>query len=405
MSDVLMETTMTGAGASPLAHAREYERLLVIVPDRLSDLVRKGEVTERYYNPGNLFRDVHILMTNDDRPNIAGVQPMVGDARLHPHNLPVGRFATGWSSALLKSWVARGLALAREIRPQLVRCHGAGLNVHLAREIHRALGVPYVVSLHTSYNYDDNITGRARGILERLRLRAMRPLIGPALREAALVLPVYRPIVPFLQSLGVERFEVCYNVVAPNLRAKYNYDLHKPIRVLSVGRQLPGKDPSQLIEAVAEIDGVELTLVGDGPLHGRLRDLVERRNLSGRVSFMPALSNADLCAQLADYDIFAVHSDYREISKAVLEALLTGLPVVINRRPSVPVPELTPDICVLVENTAASYRDALKGLIADHRFREDLGRNAGRVARSKWHPAITESRYVDIYRNVLSRPS
>lgn len=402
MSDVLTQAS-SAAQASPLAHAGEYERLLVIVPDRLSDLVRKGEVTERYYNPGNLFRDVHILMTNDDRPDAAGLQPMVGDARLHLHNLPAGRFATGWSRALLRGWVAQGLALARDIRPQLVRCHGASLNVHLAHEIDRALGVPYVVSLHTSYNYDDDITGRLRGILERLRLRAMRPLVQPALRAAAKVLPVYRPIVPYLESLGVERFEVCYNVVAPELRMKDDYALHRPARVLSVGRQLPGKDPTQVIEAVAEIDGIELTLVGDGALHGALRALVERRGLNARVMFIPALANADLCARLADYDIFAVNSDYREISKAVLEALLTGLPVVINRRVTAPVPELTPDICMLVENTAAGYRAALRRLIADDRFREQLGRNAGCSARAKWHPAITESRYVDIYRDVLGK--
>src|SRR5580704_18008108 len=52
--------------ASPLAHAGELERLFVIVPDRLSALVSKGEVTQRYYNPGNLFRVVHLFMTNDD---------------------------------------------------------------------------------------------------------------------------------------------------------------------------------------------------------------------------------------------------------------------------------------------------------------------------------------------------
>ena len=86
-----------------------------------------------------------------------------------------------------------------------------------------------------------------------------------------------------------------------------------------------------------------------------------------------------------------------------LEAQFANLPVVINRRVTAPVPELTPDICMLVENTAAGYRAALRRLIADDRFREQLGRNAGCSARAKWHPAITESRYVDIYRDVLGK--
>ena len=66
-------------------------RLLVMIPDRLSDLVNKGEITERYYNPGNLFGEVHLAMTNEDRPDLAAVQKMVGDARLHVHNLPDSR--------------------------------------------------------------------------------------------------------------------------------------------------------------------------------------------------------------------------------------------------------------------------------------------------------------------------
>ena len=57
-------------------------RLLVIISDRLSTLVHKGEVTQRYYNPGNVFEEVHILEINDDRPEAAAVQPMVGDATL-----------------------------------------------------------------------------------------------------------------------------------------------------------------------------------------------------------------------------------------------------------------------------------------------------------------------------------
>ena len=65
--------------------------LLVIVPDRISAIVEKGEYQPRYYNPGNLFDEVHILMTNDDRVDPADVQRTVGDARLYLHNLPEDR--------------------------------------------------------------------------------------------------------------------------------------------------------------------------------------------------------------------------------------------------------------------------------------------------------------------------
>ena len=61
---------LTERGAA-LAYRFEAHRLLMIVPDSQSDLVRKGEVTERYYHPGELFREMHIVMTNDNRPDSA----------------------------------------------------------------------------------------------------------------------------------------------------------------------------------------------------------------------------------------------------------------------------------------------------------------------------------------------
>ena len=127
--------------------------LLVIVPDRLSDIISKGELQPNYYNPGCIFGEVHILMCNDDRPDKTALQYLVGNARLTLHNLPddlelVGRrphLMTRWR---LRKWAAPGVALARRIRPALIRCHGADWNTYLASRIKAELGVPYVVSLH-----------------------------------------------------------------------------------------------------------------------------------------------------------------------------------------------------------------------------------------------------------------
>ena len=61
-------------------------RLLVCVPDRITDILVKGEYQPNYYNPGEFFDEVHILMTNDDRPDLQALQRTVGRARLFTHN-------------------------------------------------------------------------------------------------------------------------------------------------------------------------------------------------------------------------------------------------------------------------------------------------------------------------------
>ncbi len=108
-----------------LEHRFEHDRLMVIIPDRLSDIIAKGEVTARYYNPGELFREVHIVMTNDDAPDAEQAQVLVGNAKLVPHNLPAGGSlflrTLGWRPGLLNRWGHHAVELARALKPQLVR--------------------------------------------------------------------------------------------------------------------------------------------------------------------------------------------------------------------------------------------------------------------------------------------
>jgi glycosyltransferase involved in cell wall biosynthesis len=384
-------------------------RLLVIVPDRISDILVKGEYQPGYYNPGEVFDEVHILTTTDDRPPLEQLQRTVGAARLFVHNLPddltlVGRRPEFLTEYRLRKWAKGGVEIARRIGPSLVRCHGADWNTYLASRIKAELGVPYVVSLHI--NPDVNPVRRfIRSNLNPAEARHNRfyeHIEATGLRNADLVMPVYKPIVPYLQRLGVSRVEVCYNVLNRlHLRKKTDYALHRPARVVYVGRLFDEKNPGNIIRAVARLSEAELTVVGDGPILGALQDLTKQLDIQGRVRFLPAVANDALCELLAEQDIFAVHTEYWEISKSVLEALLTGLPVVINRRTGEPVPELEGDFVMKVNNTEAEYLTALEHLLRDHEARAALGRRAFAHAQAHWAPEITEAKYASIYRRFL----
>jgi glycosyltransferase involved in cell wall biosynthesis len=145
----------------------------------------------------------------------------------------------------------------------------------------------------------------------------------------------------------------------------------------------------------------ELTMVGDGAMHERLRQVAAECGVADRTTFIRAVPNHELCCRLADYDLFATHNDAFGIPKAVLEPLLCGLPVVINRRRPQAVAELTPEICRLVDNTPESYHRALCELIGDPIEREALGRRAFAHARTHWEPARAEARIAGVYEEIL----
>jgi glycosyltransferase involved in cell wall biosynthesis len=285
------------------------------------------------------------------------------------------------------------------VKPDLIRCHGARLNAYAARAIKRQLGIPYVVSLHINPDVDVRggpvataIIGRLYGAIEK-----------ESLLEADFILPVYRPILPFLRRIGATRYRVAYNVINPTqLRKKENYGLHRPVRVVSVGRLIAAKNPRALVVAAASLPDVELTIVGDGPIAGSLRRLANETGAGSRIIFRPTVRNDELCRELPNYDVFAVHTNYFELSKSVLEALLTGLPTIINRRSGEQVPELSDKFCLLVDNTADSYRAALERLITDDSFREHLGRAAHAHAREHWSPEKCEAEFVNIYRDLTA---
>ena len=388
-------------------------RLLVCVPDRITDILVKGEYQPNYYNPGEFFDEVHILMTNDDQPDLQALQRTVGRARLFTHNwsddLTLPPMKRSWLAPWrLRKWASGGVEIARRIKPDLIRCHGADWNTYLASRIKAELGIPYVTSLHI--NADVNSVRRIQGdnlTPEQKRHNAFYNYIErAALRGADLVMPVYQPILPYVKRLGIKRVEVCYNILnGDNLRTKNDYRLHDPVRVINVGRVIDDKDPTHIIEAVIALGDAQLTIVGDGAKHPAIEAMVRSRGWSHRVTFRAAVPNDELCAMLPDFDIFAVHTEYWEISKSLLEALLTGLPCIINRRIGQPVPELQGDFVKLVENTSEGYRSALAELIANDAAREALGRRAFAHAKANWSPAVTEAKVVAIYRSMLERRS
>lgn len=110
--------------------------------------------------------------------------------------------------------------------------------------------------------------------------------------------------------------------------------------ILSVGRLAAKKGLHHLIDALAELSArfpdARLTIVGDGPIRDELAAQAERLGLSGRVTFLGMIPNADLPGLFARADLFAVPSiidqtgDREGLPVSILEAAASGVPVVAS---------------------------------------------------------------------------
>lgn len=374
-------------------------QLLVIVSDFISELLKKGEIIDRYYNPGNYFRSVGIILTNSDSVDPEKVQRLVGDATLKIYNLPPPSFTStlGWNKRLMQQWFDNGTALTRKIHPNLIRVYGNGLNGYLASQIKEQTKIPYLLSMHI--NPDADIHGRVNTIKDYI-VSFFEDRIGTeALVHADIVLPVYKPIVPYLVKRGVKNYDVCYNVINPSqIVTKTDYARKEIFQIVSVGRQIKEKNPENIIKTLKELQNIHFTCVGDGSHHGQLRAVAEAYGVMEKMTFIKNIPNDELCAMLPQFDLFITHTEYWEISKSLLEPMLTGMPIVLNIRNGEPVPELQGDFIHYSRNSVLGYREAIEKMMTDDRYRKSMGKKVFEYAQKYFSPATTENKFVQLYK-------
>ena len=385
-----------------------YRQLVVIVPEAISQWIAKGEVIDRYFNPGELFKSVHVVVCSHDAPDPAALQRLVGNAALSFEIRPLSKIrkvgSLGLQPALLRRWARRAANDLSALNASLVRCHGAYQNGLIARELKRRYGVPYVVSLHT--NPDVDVRDRPGRLVERLYHRFTKRCERAVLCEANLVMPVYEAIIPYLKGMSVSNFKVHYNVINSGvIEPKRDYTLSSPVRLISVGRLYQLKNPAEIIRALILVQDAVLTVVGDGPLRQTLEALAVQLGVSERVVFAPSLPNDEVVRMLRESDVFVTHSEHWELSKSVLEAMLVGLPVVMNYRRGPGAPELALTSVVQVANTPEGYADAVLSILGSVENRERMGRSNRKVAMETWSPSITEPKFVETYREVVDSKS
>jgi glycosyltransferase involved in cell wall biosynthesis len=157
-----------------------------------------------------------------------------------------------------------------------------------------------------------------------------------------------------------------------------------------------------VLEAVAGLDGVELVLVGDGELHGRLRGQARELGVEGRVHFHGRIPNDELMRLIPSCDVLVSVNDYGGVSKVELEAALSGMPIITNAHPLEVEPELLGTACVVVSGDAQSYAEAIARLLASEPLRADLGARVRAAAEAEASPEASERAVVDLYRSLMA---
>jgi glycosyltransferase involved in cell wall biosynthesis len=160
-----------------------------------------------------------------------------------------------------------------------------------------------------------------------------------ALRQVARVHCVSADLARTVGDLGVDAARI--RVIRPAVdTARFapgaDPDSHRPggdrLRLVTVGRLHWKKGHEYALVALRRLldRGVpaELTLIGDGPEHGRLAYTVRDLGLADRAILRGPLDRDGVRRQLLRSDLFLLTSLTEGLSNAALEAMACGLPVV-----------------------------------------------------------------------------
>lgn len=162
------------------------------------------------------------------------------------------------------------------------------------------------------------------------------------------------------------------------------HNLHRPIRLLYVGRFSREKGIPILLRAVTTLKfDYELRLIGSGQQQGQLERLASELGVRSKVHFLGTISWGDaLFKVMQDSDILILPSLTEGLALVLLEAMSQGLPVVasnVGGTPEVVCDEVTG--LLFPVGDAGALADAISRLVSDDPLRIKLRTNALEVAR------------------------
>ncbi len=282
--------------------------------------------------------------------------------------------------------LAKFFARARPWRPQIIVTQLPMSDI-VGRLAARQLDVP-TLSVWQATRYGPEAAGnesfRARVVLRLLkkleclslsphsRFIAVSKAVEINYREALGLAPARCTVIPNTVDLG--RF--------PEIAPLRNFD-RAGIRLLHVGRHVPQKGLSTLLQALALLPSrpeVLLDLIGGGPLTRELKAEAFRLGLHSAVVFRGSIHN--IVPALLDADLFVLPSHYEGLSLAYLEALAAGLPVIAS--------DISENIEVDPEGAATLFFKAGDAHSLAARIQELAGDKNARLRLAKRAPGIAQ---------------
>lgn len=370
----------------------------VFVRNRLRHLVASGKVNARVVAPVGWFPFKHGIFgkyarfaSAPDRENQDGL------GVYHPRFPIVPKIGMNWTPDFLAAFSKRTIRklIQSGFDIDLIDAHYFYPDGVAAAKLKKWLNKPLVI---TARGTDINLIPRYKKPRQRILYAAEAAdaiiTVCAALKDALIDLGVDESKITVLRNgVDLQMFKPAYNrqFLRHKLRM-YNTTL------LSVGRLDENKGHHLVIEALAELPGIDLVIAGIGEEEAALRRLVSEHGLGTRVTFLGAVSQRKLCDYYAAADTLVLASSREGWANVLLEAMACGTPVVATRVWGTPEVVTKPEAGILCESrTVESLATSISRLFTNYPDREATRRYAEQFS---WD--ATTAGQLDIFNHLIS---
>lgn len=230
--------------------------------------------------------------------------------------------------------------LLTEFEPDCIHFHLPNVGGLWALLSSRAKKVPWIVTWHS----DINTPGAGR--LVHLAYRFYRPFERRMLLNSSLVIATSKSYLEHAPALRAIRDRcVILPLGLPQRNASVVTDSWAPnnmrsFQCLFVGRLAFYKGVDVLLKALSATRGIELTIVGDGPLRKSLEKKIDLLGISAKVNLKGSVSDEELlhCYKAADVVCLPSTDKTEAFGMVLLEAMQCGKPIIATDIPGSGVP-------------------------------------------------------------------
>jgi glycosyltransferase involved in cell wall biosynthesis len=236
-----------------------------------------------------------------------------------------------------------------------------------------------------------------------------RWLERPSFKRARHLIAVSHQIKDELVHLGAksENISVIFNGAdidefhpGPGDRARFGLPEGRTIALFAGDIRLNRKNLDSVLLAMTGVKDLCLAVAGS-VARSPYPAMAKALGLEDRVFFLD--KRKDLNELMRACDFFVFPSRYEGFALVVMEALASGLPVVVTRTTGA-AEVVTPDAGFVLEDPedVVSLRTAMQKLAPDAQLRRDMGAAARRIAeRHSWRSKAEE--YVDLFERIVAR--